>query len=103
MHRECINLPLSMYTEWYRQMDLKNRLHLLKLRMDAHAQWEIQEYAIATVVKATRPMVYNSFERHILRGAKFSADEITAVNALIAGKENPLEGRRLDEFQDKLD
>lgn len=99
-----INLPLSMYTEWYWQMDLKNMLHFLKLRMDSHAQWEIQEYAraIAEVVKAVCPMVYESFDRHILRGAKFSADEIAAINALIAGKENPLEGRRLDEFTDKL-
>ena len=99
-----INLPLSMYTEWYWQMDLKNMLHFLKLRMDSHAQWEIQEYAraIATVVKAVCPMAYDSFERHILNGAKFSSDEIAAINALIAGKENPLEGRRLDEFNDKL-
>ena len=99
-----INLPLSMYTEWYWQMDLKNMLHFLKLRMDSHAQWEIQEYAraIATVVKATCPMVYESFERHILNGAKFSSDEIAAIQALVAGKENPLEGRRLDEFKDKL-
>lgn len=99
-----INLPLSMYTEWYWQMDLKNMLHFLKLRMDSHAQWEIQEYAraIATVVQAVCPKAYESFERHILRGAKFSSDEIAAINALIAGKENPLEGRRLDEFTTKL-
>jgi thymidylate synthase (FAD) len=99
-----INLPLSMYTEWYWQMDLKNMLHFLKLRMDSHAQWEIQEYAraIAQVVKTVCPLAYESFERHILRGAKFSSDEIAAINALLAGKENPLEGRRLAEFEDKL-
>jgi len=99
-----INLPLSMYTEWYWQMDLKNMLHFLKLRMDSHAQWEIQEYAraIAKIVQAVCPMAYESFERHVLRGAKFSSDEIAAINALINGKENPLEGRRLDEFTDKL-
>jgi hypothetical protein len=28
MRRECFNLPLSLYTEWYRQMDLKNMFHL---------------------------------------------------------------------------
>ena len=99
-----INLPLSMYTEWYWQMDLKNMLHFLKLRMDSHAQWEIQEYAraIAQIVKAVCPLAYESFERHILRGAKFSSDEITAINALLAGKPNPLKDRRLAEFEDKL-
>jgi thymidylate synthase (FAD) len=99
-----INLPLSMYTEWYWQMDLKNMLHFLKLRMDRHAQWEIQEYAraIAKIVKTVCPVAYKSFERHILHGAKFSSDEIAAVQCLIAGKPNPLEGRRLAEFEDKL-
>lgn len=99
-----INLPLSMYTEWYWQMDLKNMLHFLKLRMDIHAQWEIQEYAraIASVVKAVCPLAYESFDRHILRGAKFSSDEIAAINALLAGKPNPLTDRRLSEFEDKL-
>jgi thymidylate synthase (FAD) len=99
-----INLPLSMYTEWYWQMDLKNMLHFLKLRMDSHAQWEIQEYAraIAKIVKAVCPLAYESFERHILRGAKFSSDEIAALNAMLAGKPNPLEERRRAEFEDKL-
>ncbi|MFA7256491.1 MAG: FAD-dependent thymidylate synthase [Kiritimatiellales bacterium] len=99
-----INLPLSMYTEWYWQMDLKNMLHFLKLRMDSHAQWEIQEYAraIAQIVKAVCPLAYESFERHILRGAKFSSDEIAAIKALLAGKPNPLEARRRAEFEDKL-
>lgn len=99
-----INLPLSMYTEWYWQMDLKNMLHFLKLRMDSHAQWEIQEYAraIATIVKAVCPLAYESFERHILRGAKFSSDEIAAINAMLAGEPNPLKERRRTEFEDKL-
>lgn len=99
-----INLPLSMYTEWYWQMDLKNMLHFLKLRMDAHAQWEIQEYAraIAGIVRAVCPLAYNSFERHVLRGAKFSADEIAAIKELIAGNDNPLKGRRLAEFEQKM-
>jgi len=99
-----INLPLSMYTEWYWQMDLKNMFHFLKLRMDSHAQWEIQEYArvIADIVKTVCPKAYQSFERHVLCGAKFSSDEIVVIHALMDGKPNPLEGRRLEEFNDKL-
>src|SRR5688572_5491981 len=34
------NLPLSLYTEWYWQCDLHNLFHFLRLRMDAHAQYE---------------------------------------------------------------
>jgi len=99
-----INLPLSLYTEWYWQMDLKNLFHFLRLRMDSHAQWEIQEYAraIATVVKAICPMAYASFERHMVNGARFSAEELNAIREMLDGKENPLQGRRLQEFQKKL-
>ncbi len=99
-----INLPLSLYTQWYWQMDLHNLLHFLALRLDPHAQWEIRQYAevLAKIVKATCPMAYASFERHVLRGRRFSADEMEALRRLLAGEENPLSGRRRQEFEDKL-
>jgi thymidylate synthase (FAD) len=40
-------LPVATYTEWYWQQDLHNLLHLLKLRLDPHAQYEIRVYAEA--------------------------------------------------------
>lgn len=99
-----INLPLSMYTQWYWQMDLHNLFHFIKLRADSHAQWEIQQYAktIAEIAKAIAPLAYESFERHVLNGKRFSSDEITAVKELIAGNPNPLTGKRLSEFEAKL-
>ena len=39
------DLPLATYTEAYWKIDLHNLLHFLELRMDAHAQQEIREYA----------------------------------------------------------
>jgi thymidylate synthase (FAD) len=39
------DLPLSTYTEAYWKIDLHNLLHFLALRMEAHAQYEIREYA----------------------------------------------------------
>ena len=99
-----INLPLSTYTEWYWQMDLKNMFHFLKLRMDHHAQWEIQEYgrAMAKIVKAVCPLAYTSFEKHMVNGARFSEHELNAIKLMLDGKQNPLEGRRLKEFEQKL-
>ncbi len=99
-----INLPLSTYTECYWQMNLRNLFHFLKLRMDTHAQWEIQEYAraLAKPVKEVCPLAYRSFERHILKGASFSTDEIEAIKKMAIGEKNPLEGRRLAEFEKKL-
>jgi thymidylate synthase (FAD) len=40
-------LPVSIYTEWYWKIDLHNLFRFLSLRMDSHAQQEIQDYANA--------------------------------------------------------
>jgi len=99
-----INLPLSLYTEWYWQMDLHNLLHFLALRMDSHAQWEIRQYAdvIADLTKAVAPMAYNSFENHILNGQRFSREEIEVIHKLMRGEENPLTGLNRLEFEQKF-
>jgi len=57
---------------------------------------------MAKVVKAVCPLAYNSFERHMVNGALFSAEEIAAIKKVMAGEPNPLEGRRLEEFESKL-
>jgi thymidylate synthase (FAD) len=51
-----IGLPVSVYTEWYWKIDLHNLLHFLSLRMDAHAQQEIRDYATA-MFKLIQPIV----------------------------------------------
>ncbi len=42
-----IVLPCGTYTEWYCQYDMHNFLHMIKLRTDPHAQYEIRVYADA--------------------------------------------------------
>ena len=42
-------LPQSMYTTFIAKVDLANLLHFLDLRMDSHAQWEIQQYSEAII------------------------------------------------------
>lgn len=73
-----INLPLSLYTEFYWQIDLHNLFHFLKLRLDSHAQKEIRDYglALASCAKAVAPVAYSAFERHFLNGLRLSADEV---------------------------
>jgi thymidylate synthase (FAD) len=99
-----INLPLTLYTEWYWQIDLHNLFHFLKLRMDTHAQWEIQQYAnaLAKIAQAVAPWAYESFEEHILHGRNFSGSEIEALKAMIGGEACPLEGRVRKEFFIKM-
>ena len=99
-----ICLPLSMYTEWYWQMDLHNLFHFIALRADSHAQWEIQEYArvIARIAQAIAPAAYAAFERHMLQSRTFSADELDALRVMLDGKPNPLEGNKRSRFEAKL-
>ncbi len=69
-----INLPLSLYTEWYWKIDLHNLLHFLKLRLDAHAQYEIRVYAeaIAQMVKDAVPFCFEAFEDYQLESLELS-------------------------------
>ncbi len=99
-----INLPLSLYTEWYWQMDLHNLFHFLKLRMDAHAQKEIRDYAevIFGIIKKITPMAVRSFEKHKLGGVTFSAEEKNALKEMLAGGQNSLSGRAKEIFLAKL-
>jgi thymidylate synthase (FAD) len=99
-----INLPVSLYTQWYWQMDLHNLFHFIKLRADAHAQWEIRQYAeaIAGLAQAVAPAAYASFERHVLHGVRFSADEMEALRAQLNGQPHQLQGRAAREFEAKL-
>ena len=76
-----INLPLSLYTEMYWQIDLNNLFHFLRLRLDSHAQYEIRVYGevMASMVKAVAPLAYEAFEEHILYGRSFSRGELALL------------------------
>lgn len=65
-----INLPLSLYTEWYWQIDLHNLFHFIRLRIDPHAQYEIRVYAqvLLDMAEAVAPMATGSFKNHRLGG-----------------------------------
>lgn len=99
-----INLPLSLYTEWYWQIDLHNLFHFIKLRLDNHAQYEIRVYAevLAQCAKAVAPMAYEAFEENVFYGSRFSRSEIENIKNIISGKEISLKGRIRREFFEKL-
>jgi thymidylate synthase (FAD) len=98
------NLPLSLYTEWYWQIDLNNLFKFLELRMDGHAQYEIRVFAnaMAECAKAVAPIAYEAFEEHILGAVTLSKSECAAVGRLLAGEDHGLEGRTLAQFESKL-
>lgn len=102
-------LPQNLYTEIVWKCDLRNLFNFLKLRLDAHAQLEIQEYARALVpaVRAVAPVAYEAFENHILGSSKFSADELEILMSaldenIVRAKLQSLPKRRQAELLAKL-
>lgn len=111
------HLPLSTYTEWYWQCDLRNLFNFFRLRMDSHAQAEIRVYAEAMyeMVKELFPLACEAFEDYILNSMKLSAMEVKALAYLISPhiatktleEENERQGwgmsnREIQAFQKKL-
>ena len=78
-----IALPLSTYTEWYWKCDLHNTLRFLSLRMDAHAQQEIRDYATATyeLIKPIVPLACEAFADYELGGLHLTRLEIEAMKS----------------------
>ena len=76
-------LPVNLYTQFYWKQNLHNMLHLLALRMDHHAQYEIRVYANAMyeIVKYLAPWTIEAFDKyHVMRGAvKLTSLEVDAV------------------------
>ncbi len=99
-----INLPLSLYTEWYWQIDLHNLFHFLRLRLDPHAQREIRYYADAMLRIARKicPVACEAFDEHVRGSVRFSRKEMKALRGILEGKTVALEGRAYDLFVQKL-
>jgi thymidylate synthase (FAD) len=80
-----IDLPLSTFTQWYWKIDLHNLLHFLRLRVDRHAQWEIQEYGrvMAGMLKRVAPLSYEAWIDFDVCGAKLSRAELDVLRKLV--------------------
>lgn len=76
-------LPVSVYTEWYWKCDLHNIFHFLSLRMDPHAQKEIQDYANAmfALIAPIVPVACEAFVDYRLDAMHLTALEVEAVRA----------------------
>lgn len=83
-----MNLPANIYTQWYWKVDLHNLLHFLRLRADAHAQYEIRVYAdaICKVVADWVPFAYKAFEDYRMGGATISATALECVRRMLKGE-----------------
>lgn len=98
-----INLPLNLFTYWYWEIDLRNLLGFLRLRMDSHAQKEIRDYANALydLCKPLAPWTFEAYEDYMLNSLTLSGPEIEKIknNDLYKPMENK---REQEEFEVKL-
>ncbi len=78
-----IALPVSTYTEWYWKCDLHNVLRFLSLRMDAHAQQEIRDYATAmyALIRPIVPLACEAFADYELGGLHLTRLEIESLKS----------------------
>jgi len=82
------DLPLSTYTEAYWKIDLRNLLHFLALRMEAHAQYEIRTYASIIgneIVSRWCPMAWDAFKNYTVGALELSVQEIAIIARLQSG------------------
>jgi thymidylate synthase (FAD) len=83
-----MNLPANIYTQWYWKVDLHNLFHFLRLRADAHAQYEIRVYAdaICDVVADWVPAAYRAFADYRMGGATLSATALDCIRRMVKGE-----------------
>lgn len=90
-----IDLPVSVYTQWYWKIDLHNLLHFLSLRVDPRAQWEIQEFArvIAGMVKRVAPLSYEAWIDYDLESRPLTRAERDVLSRLVDATDERLVAR----------
>ena len=103
------HLPLSTYTVFVWQMDLKNLLHFIGLRADKHAQAEIRVYAeaIYDMIKEYVPFACEAFEDYSACNMNLSRMEQAALMEILQHKTPDLKAHGLSkreeiEFVEKI-
>tara|TARA_B100001093_G_scaffold520479_1_gene616492 strand:- start:5657 stop:6502 length:846 start_codon:yes stop_codon:yes gene_type:complete len=96
-----INLPLSLYTEFYFSIDLHNLLNFIKLRNSKNAQYEIKEYAsaIQTIIEPLCPITMKAFNNY--KNITLSPEQIKALD-LFTFQFSKLSKREQNELEELL-
>ncbi len=83
-----IDLPVSIYTEWYWKINLHNLFHFLALRLDPHAQYEIRAYAevVSSLVALVAPVAHQAFLDYQRDAVTLSSREAAIVGRALRGE-----------------
>lgn len=81
-----MNLPTSIYTQWYWKTDLHNLFHFLRLRADSHAQMEIRVYAeaIKQITQTWVPHAFGAWEDYREQSVNLSRSEAYAIRTALS-------------------
>lgn len=80
-----LDLPLSLYTEWYWKIDAHNLTHFLGQRCHHHAQWEVRQYAnlMAGMLKRCCPNLFDAWVDYQMGAVTFSRQEVVLLRELL--------------------
>ena len=102
-----MNLPANVYTQWYWKVDLHNLFHFLRLRADAHAQYEIRAYAdaLCKIVEDWVPAAFSAFRDYRMESVSLSAQAIAVLKRRLAGEtvtkdDSGMSAREWNEFEE---
>lgn len=78
-------LPVTTYTEYVWKQDLRNLLHLVRLRTDPHAQYEtrVAAQAMYDLIQPLFPITIQAFEDYIKNAVKLSSMEFGIIGKII--------------------
>ncbi|MDD5658090.1 MAG: FAD-dependent thymidylate synthase [Elusimicrobia bacterium] len=64
-------LPVNLYTQFYWTVNCRSLMNFVSLRADEHAQWEMQQYALALAgfFRRLMPWTWDAFMVHAWKGA----------------------------------
>lgn len=76
-------LPVSLYTQIYWTINARSLMNFILLRAEAHAQWEMRQYAEALLkfFKMKMPWSYQAFLKFVWKGGNPILDAEKAIQA----------------------
>lgn len=105
-------LSFDLYASARVKCDLHNWLHFLKLRTDPHAQWEIQQYAIAIeqIIADKFPITYKAWVDYVKEAVTFSKQEMAWIREYFDNRDFDIEvvndkllnSKTINQFLEKL-
>jgi thymidylate synthase (FAD) len=83
-----IKVPVSTYTNFDWKQNLRNLLHMVRLRLDDHAQQEVRVYAevIADFIERLFPLTWEAFVDYELEATQLTRLDLVLMREMFSGQ-----------------